>query len=156
MSKFVEWSDELSVGIEEIDNQHKVLVDLVNEMNEAIQHRRGNEVVREILSRLADYTRIHFAVEESLMRILGYAGYEAHKVQHEELLGHVLELQDKVHSGRAAIGFELMHFLKFWLTKHIMESDKNYSEFFLQAGAGATLKKTSWASRLWDHLGKSR
>ena len=72
MGRFVEWSDELSVGVEEIDEQHKVLVGLVNEMHEAIHQRHGSEVVQEILAKLADYTRIHFAVEESLMRILNY------------------------------------------------------------------------------------
>ena len=84
MAKFVEWSDVLSVGIEEIDAQHKVLVDLVNEMHQAIHQRRGSDAVREILAQLADYTRIHFAVEESLMRILGYPGYDDHKAEQEE------------------------------------------------------------------------
>ena len=149
MAKFVEWSDELSVGVEEIDEQHKVLVGLVNEMHEAIHQRHGSEVVREILGKLADYTRIHFAVEESLMRILGYPGYEEHKEQHEELLAHVVELVEKVDSGKTAIGFELMHFLKIWLTKHIMESDKEYGDHFLSAGASPRLKKKSWMARLW-------
>ncbi|MEW8498684.1 MAG: hemerythrin domain-containing protein, partial [Candidatus Thiodiazotropha taylori] len=70
MGKFVEWSDALSVGIEEIDEQHKMLVDLVNKMHEAIHQRHGSDVVKSILGDLAEYTRIHFAVEESLMRIL--------------------------------------------------------------------------------------
>ena len=149
MDNFVEWSDELSVGIEEIDDQHKELVALVNEMHRAIHERHGSEVVREILARLTDYTRIHFAVEESLMRILNYPGYEEHKALHEELLSHVVELNEKVATGKTAIGFELMHFLKVWLTKHIMESDKEYTEHFLNAGAKPKLQKKSWVSRLW-------
>jgi hemerythrin len=60
VERFVEWSDDLSVGIEEIDNQHKVLVDLVNEMHAAIQQRKGSEAVQRVLSKLADYTRIHY------------------------------------------------------------------------------------------------
>lgn len=152
MSKFVEWSDDLSVGIEEIDAQHQVLVGLVNEMHDAIHRRQGSEVVRDVLRKLADYTRIHFAVEESLMRILGYPGYEAHKLLHEQLIAHMMELQHKVDTGKTAIGFELMHFLKVWLTKHIMESDREYGHFFIQAGARPKLKKKSWTSRLWDHL----
>lgn len=149
MAKFIEWSGELSVGIEEIDEQHKVLVDLVNEMHDAIHRRRGSDVVKDVLSELAEYTKIHFAVEESLMRILGYPDYEEHKEQHEELIGHMLELQQKVDSGKTAIGFELMHFLKMWLTRHIMESDQQYSQFFVDAGARTKLKKKSWVSRLW-------
>ncbi len=149
MSKFVEWSDALSVGIEEIDEQHKVLVELVNRMHQAIHARRGSDVVKGILAELVDYTRIHFAVEESLMRILDYPGYEAHKIAHEALYRHVIQLQEKVETGRTAIGFELMHFLKNWLTKHIMEQDMNYSAFFLSAGAKAKLGKKSWIKRLW-------
>jgi hemerythrin len=152
MAKFVDWSDELSVGIEEIDNQHKVLVELVNEMHEAIHQRHGSDAVRGVLSKLADYTRIHFAVEESLMRILGYPGYDTHKEQHEALIAHMKDLQHKVDTGKVSIGFELMHFLKVWLTKHIMESDREYSDFFIQAGAKPQLKKRSWAARMWDQV----
>lgn len=149
MSEFVQWSDELSVGIEEIDEQHKVLVGLVNRMHDAIHHRHGSEVVHEILEQLTEYTRIHFAVEESLMRILNYPGYEEHREEHEELVNHIVELRQKVLTGKTAIGFELMHFLKVWLTKHIMEEDQHYSGFFLAAGAQPKLRKRSWISRLW-------
>jgi hemerythrin len=152
MTKFVEWSDVLSVGIEEIDAQHRVLVDLVNQMHDAIHARHGSAAVNEILGKLADYTRIHFTVEESLMRILGYPEYEEHKAEHEELLQTVADLQHKVETGKTSIGFELMHFLKVWLTKHIMESDQRYSDHFINAGAHAKLKKKSWVSRLWDGM----
>ncbi len=149
MSKFISWSDDLSVGIEEIDEQHKVLVNLINRMHDAIDKQHGSEVVIDILADLADYTKIHFAVEESLMRILGYPGYEDHKEIHDELLHHVVELQEKVASGKTAISFELMHFLKSWLSKHIMDEDMQYSGFFLAAGAQPELKKKSWIRRLW-------
>ncbi|MGD8908391.1 MAG: bacteriohemerythrin [Chromatiales bacterium] len=150
MSNFVEWSNDLSVGIEEIDEQHKVLVGLVNKMHEAIHQRHGSDVVISILSDLADYTRIHFAVEESLMRILNYPGYEEHKKVHEELLHTVQDLQEKVASGKKSIGFELMHFLKTWLTKHILDEDMEYSSFFIKAGAQPKLSKRSWIQRLWS------
>lgn len=149
MTKFVEWSDELSVGIEEIDEQHKLLTALINRMHEAIQERHGNQVVGEILDELTDYTRIHFAVEESLMRILDYPGYEEHHEHHRDLLEQVTDLKRKVAEGKASIGFELMHFLKVWLTKHIMEEDMLYSGFFLAAGARPKLKKRSWIRKLW-------
>ncbi len=149
MSKFIEWSDNLSVGIEEIDEQHKVLIELINRMHEAIEQKHGSDVVLDILAELADYTKIHFAVEESLMRILGYPGYEEHKDIHDELLEHVVELQKKVISGNTAISFELMHFLKSWLSKHIMEEDMQYTGFFLASGAQPALKKKSWIQKLW-------
>lgn len=149
MSNFIDWSDSLSVGIEEIDEQHKVLVNLVNQMHEAIHKRQGSKVVQDILAELIEYTRIHFAVEESLMRILNYPGYEEHHAQHAELVDHAIELQQKVESGKTAIGFELMHFLKTWLTRHILEEDMQYSGFFLAAGAKPKLYRKSWVRKLW-------
>ncbi len=153
MGEFVQWSDELSVGIEEIDSQHKVLVGIINKMHEAIHQRHGSDVVKEILNELAEYTRIHFAVEESLMRILNFPGYEEHHEQHDELIGHMAELQEKVNSGKTAIGFELMHFLKVWLTKHILKEDMLYSNFFLASGVQSKLKKRSWVKKLWSNIG---
>ncbi|MCU0835873.1 MAG: bacteriohemerythrin [Chromatiaceae bacterium] len=152
MTHFVEWSKDLSVGIEEIDAQHQVLVGLVNEMHDAIQERRGSAVVNDVLGKLAEYTRIHFAVEESLMRIFHYPDYEAHKAEHEALIAEVTDLQQKVAAGKTAIGFELMHFLKGWLTKHILASDMQYSPFFLEAGVKPHHKKASWTKRLWGRL----
>ncbi len=149
MSEFITWSDELSVGIEEIDEQHKVLVNLINRMHDAIAQHHGSDTVKEILVELADYTKIHFAVEESLMRILDFPGYEEHKDIHDELLAHVVMLHEKVVSGKTAISFELMYFLKSWLTKHILEEDTQYSAFFLASGVKPELKKKSWIARLW-------
>lgn len=128
------WSDDLSVGIQEIDEQHKVLVGLLNELHAAVVERKASTACRGILDRLAEYTRVHFAVEEALMRILGYPAHDAHRAEHELLTRQVVELQEKLDSGKASIGFELLHFLKVWLTKHINESDKRYSAHFISRG----------------------
>ncbi len=148
MSEFIVWSDEWSVGIEEIDEQHKVLVNLINRMHNAIAEKHGSEIVSDILAELADYTKIHFAVEESLMRILGYPGYEEHKDVHDDLLEHVVDLQKKAASSNTSISFELIHFLKSWLSKHIMEEDMQYTGFMLAASAQPKLEKKSWIRRL--------
>ncbi|TQV89893.1 bacteriohemerythrin [Aliikangiella coralliicola] len=146
----VTWSDELSVGIQEIDEQHKVLVNLLNQLYNAIVHQHGNEDAKEILGRLLEYTRVHFAVEESLMRILGYPDYDEHKKHHELLLNEVKMLGEKVMNGKKAIGFELLHFLKKWLTKHIMEEDKLYTPFFIARGVKTSYEKRSWMSKFWN------
>lgn len=130
----IEWSDDLSVGIEEIDDQHKVLVELLNRLHVAITERHGNEVASEILDELIDYTRIHFAVEESLMRLLDYPDFAEHKAHHEDLLAQVLQMKTKVEQGQARVGFELLHFLKKWLTGHIMEEDTLYVPHFVSKG----------------------
>jgi hemerythrin len=132
MTHFVEWSKDLSVGIEEIDAQHRVLVDLLNEMHDAIQERRGSAVVNDVLAKLAEYTRIHFAVEESLMRIFHYPDYEAHKAEHEELIASAKALQQKLlHEGRMVVGEDLQ-FLEHWLTGHILGTDKDLGAYLCE------------------------
>lgn len=144
------WSDKLCVGIEEIDAQHRVLVDLVNELHRAIHERQGSEVGREILGRLVEYTRIHFTVEESLMRVLGYPDYEEHKKHHTQLIEQVNNLHKKVIQGQQ-VSFELLHFLRVWLSKHIMEEDREYVPFMLSKGVAANYKKRSWLDRIFHH-----
>lgn len=126
--------DNLNVGPQEIDEQHKVLVGLRNELHSAISGHRGSAECRGILDRLAEYTRMHFAAEESLMRILDYPDCENHKHEHEMLIGQVVGLQQKPDAGQTAISFELFHFLKAWLTKHILGSDKQCGIYFHSRG----------------------
>jgi hemerythrin len=154
MVRFIEWSNELSVGIEEIDAQHKVLVDLLNQIHEAIQQRQGTEATSQIIERLGEYTRIHFAVEESLMRILHYPDYERHKEEHDRLIDQLNGFRTKLESGKGSISFELAHFLKVWLTKHIMETDKRYIPHFLEQGIRPELSKQSWGQKLWQSFGR--
>ncbi|MFZ1641506.1 MAG: bacteriohemerythrin [Candidatus Contendobacter sp.] len=154
MSKFVEWSNELSVGIEEIDAQHKELVGLLNEIHEAMQQGHTMQATKSIIDRLDEYTRVHFAVEESLMRILHYPDYERHKEEHDKLIAQLAEIHTKWEKGKGAIGIELAYFLKVWLTKHIMEVDKHYTPYFLEQGIKPTLSKKSWVKKLWGSLSR--
>jgi len=128
-----QWSDDFNVDIQEIDEQHKVLVDLLNQLHHAIMERRGKTASREILDQLADYTKTHFLLEESLMRVLHYPGLEIHRHQHEDLVIQIHELQRKLDEENATITFELLHFLKMWLIQHINESDKRFGDFFAKS-----------------------
>jgi hemerythrin len=149
MSLLIEWNDALSVGIQEIDEQHKILVNLLNELHDAIRQHHGRDASIAVMQRLADYTRIHFTVEESLMRILGYPEYETHKGHHEELIRQMQDLQARLNQGEA-VSFELLHFLRNWLTNHIMEGDQRYVEHFLSRGAQKSWHKKSWLERFWS------
>lgn len=131
------WNEDLSIGIHEIDEQHKVLVDLFNELATAIREKSASTAAVTVLSRLTEYTHVHFAVEESMMRLFGYPDYEAHKKYHEELIEQLNDLQSKVFQENNAINFELLHFLRVWLVKHIKENDGQYAKHFLANGVGA-------------------
>jgi hemerythrin len=153
MSKsFVEWTNELSVGIEEIDEQHKLLVNLINRLfEETVVHKSDNnrQVMEEILHELIEYTVIHFAVEESLFRIFNYPGTESHTKHHDDLKAQVVEIQAKVKKGEVTINVELLMFLKRWLEHHILYEDKLYGPFLLSQGVKKSWAEKSWLGKIW-------
>jgi hemerythrin len=130
MSNKFDWSDEYSVGIEEIDEQHKTLFLLINRLDQAILDRKGSTVCGGILDALVDYTHIHFSQEQTLMRVGCYPDYDAHCELHKDLVDEVEALRQKIATGKATISFELMHFLRNWLTKHILGEDMKYGVYF--------------------------
>ncbi len=145
MEQLLAWTDELSVGIEEIDRQHMELVALLNELHVAITEHRASGACLDILDKLIEYTRVHFTVEESLFRILGYPGYGPHKQEHEKLIEQIMGLQRKLKNESGNVTFELLHFLRGWLTHHILGTDKAYVPFLLSKGAERKLSsKAFW------------
>jgi hemerythrin len=153
MERLAKLSPPGGIEIDELDDQHHVLAELVDEMHKALSERRGSRAVGAILDKLGDYSRIHFATEESLMRILGYPGYEQHKAEHEELINQLSQLKEEVDSGKHSVSFQLLHFLKRWLTNHIATSDKSCHDFFATIGAQPLLLKNyNRRRRIWDRL----
>lgn len=146
-----QWTDGFSVGVQEIDEQHKELVGLLNQLHTAIMERHGSEAARRILDELAEYTRTHFSVEESLMRVSNDPDFERHKRNHEDLIGQVTALQTKLDTGEAKITFELLHFLKVWLVNHINEADKRFGSFFASVGGSQ-----QWAPHVQDSMEKKK
>ena len=153
MRKYIEWSEELSVGIQEIDEQHQILVNLINTLYEAIIRRTEKQDVGTILAELSQYTVIHFAVEESLMRIFDYPNYEEHKKNHQKLTNQVFELQNKFKYTQESISVEVLHFLRHWLTDHIMGEDKKYAPYLVEKGLKPTwAKQRSWTGKIWSFI----
>ena len=140
----VAWSEEYSVGIQEIDEQHQVLVGLINELYSAMAQKGGDAKIGSVLDSLVDYTKVHFAVEECLMRMFGYPGYEAHKQIHDVLVAQVVGLVEKYRSGDGRVGMELLFLLKDWLLDHIKEKDAGYAPYLIKQGV---LKR--WIKRFW-------
>ncbi len=150
MKNLIDWTNDLSVGIEEIDEQHKILVSLVNRLYQGIIHQTDVTVLQEVLNELVQYTIVHFSVEESLMRIFDYPSYEEHKQYHLELTQQVKNFSGKFKSGKATISMELLSFLRKWLTNHIMVEDKKYTPFFLDRGLKKSWAKRSWIGKIWN------
>ena|SRR5271157_3277584 len=128
------WSDEYSVMVKEMDEQHKKLVGMINDLHEAMKTGKGKDVMEKILKSLVDYTVTHFSSEEKLMQSNDYPGFLAQKSQHEALTKQVLDFQKKYHEGKAVVSVEIMNFLKDWLVNHITGSDKKYGPFLNKKG----------------------
>jgi len=126
----ITWSDSLSVKVKQFDDQHKKLVDMVNQLFDAMKSGKGNQVMGDILKQLIAYTQTHFAAEERLMKQYGYPDFEAHKKEHNALVIQVLDLQKQFQEGKAVLTQHVMTFLRDWLSKHIQGDDKKYGVFF--------------------------
>lgn len=130
----IAWNDSYSVKVKQMDEQHKKLVEMINQLHEAMKVGQGKQAVGDVLNALVSYTKTHFANEESLMKTHGYPGYEDQKKAHTNLVGQVGDIQKKFLAGNAPLSQDVMVFLKDWLIKHIQGTDQKYGLFFNSKG----------------------
>jgi len=130
----ITWNNNLRVNISKIDEQHRKLVSIVNDLNSAMGLGKGKEIMGNVLSSLIDYTKSHFATEEELMEKYVYPGYLTHKADHDALTKQVNETMKKFTEGKAIVTVEVMNFLKDWLINHIQNTDKRYAPYLNSKG----------------------
>ncbi|HNF14709.1 MAG TPA: bacteriohemerythrin [Leptospiraceae bacterium] len=130
----IQWDDTLSVNVDELNEQHKKLIEILNLLYTSTHENKSREVLTEILNSLIQYTVVHFETEEKLMAKTKYPGMEEHIREHELLKQQVLSYNSQYQSESETVSFELLNFLRKWLTNHILRSDKKYSKHFNQAG----------------------
>jgi len=153
MEKFIEWTEEFSVDIQEIDAQHKILLDLTNQLHELVIKRANKMKICDMSNQLANYGIVHFTVEESLMRLFGYPEYERHKQKHEEIRQQLFEsLHIRINAGSDPIGQDLLGLFKQWLIHHITTEDKQYATFLLETGLRKKWVKQSWGTKIWNFV----
>ncbi|GBU28721.1 hypothetical protein R84B8_02281 [Treponema sp. R8-4-B8] len=130
---FVSWDDSYSVGFEHIDNQHKELVKMVNELYMACKMGALKEdiVYLRTVSKALEYARVHFSDEEEYMGMVSYPELAEHKKQHEAFVVEIKKSVKLFEDGEAA-PIELANFLKNWLLNHIAISDKKYAPYLKQ------------------------
>lgn len=152
MGSFMEWSDDkFSVGIQELDEQHKQLIELINRLFDSMTTGQDKErTTKEIMNQLIQYTIIHFSVEESLFRIFDYPEYMEHCLHHQELRKQAQEINQKIQSGERVVTPELLFFLEKWITNHIKVEDKKYAPFLLKEGVKKSWVKKSWVGKIWS------
>lgn len=123
--EMMQWNEVLATGIPVIDNQHKKLLELANQLGGAIE--RGDvEIAEHVLRDLVDYTVYHFSFEEELMEKAGYHLLPLHRRVHQLFTARVLELQQRDAAGDDVLR-ELHTMLVNWLIKHIQHDDRDYA-----------------------------
>ena len=128
------WSDKYSVNVKEIDDQHKKLIRLLNELHTAMSAGKGKDVLSGVLNHLIDYTVYHFSAEENYMVQYGYPGYTQHRAEHTEFVKNVKDFDEKFEAGQSSVSIDVIKFLNGWVTSHISGTDKQYTQFFNQKG----------------------
>ncbi len=127
--EFITWSDSFAVGYEKIDDQHKTLVKLVNELHFNMTAGRTRETLMSTLKSLTDYTAYHFKTEERMMEKNNYPDFEKHKKQHDKFVEKVVEFKKQFEAGDTHVSEDILNFLRDWLLNHIAKTDKQLGSF---------------------------
>ncbi len=126
------WGKILSVGIDEIDEDHRKLIHIFNILNHSIMEGESPEYLVATLEELVNCTVWHFSHEERLMLKYGYPKIEEHKTEHRELIESARELQQKILQSDKPVAEEHIEFLERWLTEHILTADGRLGSFLSQ------------------------
>jgi hemerythrin-like metal-binding protein len=122
------WDDSIRIGIDVIDEHHRYLFDLTNDLHRAIHQRRGSREVGRVLRALERYTVIHFREEERMMERYGYSDFDRHVRLHQAFRGRIAEFWSDFRAAPLTIGFEMVYYLRDWLVQHIRREDSRMHE----------------------------
>ena len=128
------WSDKLSTGVKAMDEQHKGLVNTLNELHDAMLRGADKSSAGPLLDRLVKYTHDHFTSEEALMKRAKYPNFAAHLVKHKDLTTQVEAFVARYKRGELSLNVDLLMFLRNWLTTHIQKEDRDYGPWLNQQG----------------------
>lgn len=131
MKKII-WDETLSVDGGEIDEQHRMLVDLFNILSQSVAEGDAADYIEAVLEELISCTIWHFRHEERLMLMYKYDGIEEHKEEHQDLIDSVRELQQKFHKENKLLINEDIEYLEVWLTQHILGQDMRLGYYLME------------------------
>lgn len=141
----LQWSSTLETGIDVIDEQHKRIVNYINQLYDA-KDSHDNIAVGGVIDELVDYTISHFAFEESLMGQAGYTFLEPHKKVHELFTKKVSQFVTRYKAGED-VADELLNMLQRWLINHIKNEDGDYAEVVRASVHRMQKEESSWIAR---------
>jgi len=142
--KFVEWDSQFAIGVPEIDNQHKKLMEL---LNDTIKHSNGNLIderkyFNKNRGKAEKYLKMHFETEEEILSKTSYRKLEEHKAEHAKFYEEIRKLNEEIaHHKRPVNLFYSTAFIKEWLLNHIKKYDKKADKYILEWAMRAPRRK---------------
>jgi hemerythrin-like metal-binding protein len=131
----IEWTDDLRLDVEALDNDHRKLISLMNAMSAACFTGVEDYILNKVMAELVDYTHSHFVREEASMEHHGYGGLAEHRQEHRKLIAQLDGILAQVKAaGQVGMGGELMDLLSEWVIRHILESDRRFADFLKATG----------------------
>ena len=134
MPHALEWKEEYSVQVKEIDDQHKIFFGLIFKLFTAMNEKKTKEKLDGILSELIEYADYHFTVEEKYFIEFNYENKDEHITQHQGITKKVTDIRKRYSNNEVDISFELIDFMEDWLIGHVMDSDQKYVKCFKENG----------------------
>jgi len=133
MAKY-NWDLSYETGVEIIDNQHKRLFEIINDLDEAIEAGKGREIYAALFEELANYFTEHFGTEEKLMEKHEYPKMETHLEKHNDFTNKVKGFHRQALAGTEGVSLDVLQYLVNWLTDHIRAIDQEMGDYLISKG----------------------
>lgn len=134
MMKLITWNDNYSVNVAEIDNQHKEIIRIINELYVSIVEGKSRNTMDKIFKDLTEYATNHFKTEEDYFDKFNYPESSFHKQQHKDIAKKIEEFKKRNEEGSEVLDSEILHFLMSWFIQHVILIDKRFTECFRENG----------------------
>jgi len=131
---YMKWEKEYSVGILKIDEQHMKLFEYINDLHDAMKLGKSKEILSGLIDKLVNYTQAHFTLEESYLTKHQYPEFIQHQKEHKSFIDKVNTFKTNYALTSGLLSIDIMQFLKDWLIKHVMGTDKKYAGFLNEKG----------------------
>lgn len=125
----MEWSNEYSVNVRVLDDQHKRLFFLVDSLTKAMHEGKGNDIIQSVIDELTQYTVSHFKEEEAILVKINYPKTQYHIIEHKNFINKLNSFKQEVGTKHMGVSINVLGFLRDWLVNHILHKDKDYSNF---------------------------
>lgn len=133
----MEWRDDFRIGIAEVDHEHREMIVLINALHEEALQGDSTEIIATALGEINARIGAHFALEEKNMTQLRYAGYAAHKADHEQLLDEIAGIMDELYETGRYEAAELSARMSAWFGEHFRTHDAWLHRWLVEQGKAA-------------------